>query len=448
MLLLYLFLVIVFCVVGAFIGMLTGLLPGLHVNNIALILVSLSGGIIAFCAPLSGFGVSESFVFVLICCFILGVSVSHSFHNCLPATFLGAPDEDTALSVLPAHALLLQGRGYEAVVLSALGSLGAIFVCFLLFFPLRFVIGEPFSLYSVLQKSMAWILIAVVVLMIFTEKGKIRVFNVSGRASSFFGMLFAVFLFFLCGFFGLVLLDFSVSSPFGLPAPVLFPALAGLFGAPTLVTSLLSKPVIPVQVITRVELSRKEKKTSVVSVFAGSCAGVLVSILPGVTSAVGTILAMTFRGKADHEQTIMTLSAVNTAAAFFVVVVLFILLRARSGVVLAMSELIAVEQWGSVLMPLDLVYFLVAILVSGVVSFGLVIWCGRWFARSFVRVPYSLLVGLTLVLVLVLVFVFTGVFGVLVFLVATCIGLLPVLWGVRRSHCMGVLLIPVILYFL
>jgi TctA family transporter len=38
--------------------------------------------------------------------------------------------------------------------------------------------------------------------------------------------------------------------------------------------------------------------------------------------------------------------------------------------------------------------------------------------------------------------------GLVIMLVATFIGLLPVQWGVRRSHCMGILMIPIILYFL
>jgi len=38
--------------------------------------------------------------------------------------------------------------------------------------------------------------------------------------------------------------------------------------------------------------------------------------------------------------------------------------------------------------------------------------------------------------------------GLLVLLISTFIGLLPVEFGVRRSHCMGVLLIPIIFYFI
>jgi len=39
-----------------------------------------------------------------------------------PSIFLGAPEADTALAVLPGHALLMEGRGEEAVRLSAIGS--------------------------------------------------------------------------------------------------------------------------------------------------------------------------------------------------------------------------------------------------------------------------------------------------------------------------------------
>jgi len=221
-----------------------------------------------------------------------------------------------------------------------------------------------------------------------------------------------------------------------------------LFGAPTLLTSVFSKPVIPEQTLHPLVLSLKEKKAAFVSVFVGSCAGVFVSILPGITSATGTLLAMNVRGESNTKQTIITLSAVNTASAFVVIVVLFLILKARSGVAIVLADLISVEQWSMVLMPSTLCYLLITLLVGGSVSYFLVLYLGKLFARSFSRVPYSLLVGLTLLLVLVLVVLFTGLFGLLVFLIAACIGLLPVLWGVRRSHCMGVLLVPVILYFL
>ncbi len=445
---LHILLVLIFCILGVLVGVLTGILPGLHVNNIALILLSFSGAIISLCAPLFSYGFTEEFILLLIAVFITGVAISHTFHDVLPTTFLGAPDEDTALTILPAHNLLLQGRGYEAISWSAMGSFGAILVCFVLVYPVRWIIGYPLQLYAVLQEVMGWVLLAIALFMLATEKGMITDFGASGRRPAVMGILFAVFVFLLSGFFGLVILSFPVSSPFGLSAPVLFPALTGLFGMPTLVNSLVTQPVIPKQKIERLQLSGGDKKESVLSVVTGSIAGVLVSIIPGITSATGTIMAMNARQKSGNEQTIVTLSAVNTASAFAVVAVLFIILRPRSGAALAVNELVAVEEWTGWLIPQYLVFLLIALLVGGCLSYVLTIKLGGLFARYFVRVPYEKLVGGTILLIVCLVLVFTGVLGLLVVVVATCIGFLPILWGVRRSHCMGVLLVPIILHFL
>jgi putative membrane protein len=49
------------------------------------------------------------------------------------------------------------------------------------------------------------------------------------------------------------------------------------------------------------------------------------------------------------------------------------------------------------------------------------------------------------VFIFVMVVMFTGLMGLLVLLVATAVGLVPQALGVRRSHAMGVLLLPVII---
>jgi putative membrane protein len=443
-----LLLVLLFCLLGVITGIATGLLPGLHVNNIALILLSLSGVVIAAFGFIVEYGLSEDFIMLLICVYIIAVSISHTFHDVIPSTFLGAPEADTALSVLPAHSLLLEGHGYEAVALSAMGSYGAILFCFLLIYPIRFLIGNPFMFYETLREIMLWVLIAISILMIATEKGKIDVFGKRGIPACMLGMLFALFVFFLSGVFGIIIFDIHVDSPIGLSSPVLFPALAGLFGTPTLLTSLMTKPIIPKQEIAEPALNKKAKKSSILSVMTGSLGGILVSIIPGITSATGTILSMTARGESDRKQTIVTLSAVNTACAFFVVVVLFIILRSRSGATLAAMELISVAEWTNLLMPTNLVYLLITLLLGGALSYFLTLKIGKIFAKHFANVPYALVVKLTITLIAIMVFLFTGLVGLLILLVATFIGLLPVQWGVRRSHCMGILLIPIILYFL
>lgn len=295
---------------------------------------------------------------------------------------------------------------------------------------------------------MLFVLIAISIIMIGTEKAKINDFGKKGITPAILGMLFAMFVFVLSGVFGIVTFNISVDSPIGLSSPVLFPALSGLFGTPTLLTSLMTKPVIPKQTIKDPVLDRKTKKSSVMSVMTGSLGGIFVSIIPGITSATGTVLAMNARGVSSKRQTIVTLSAVNTACAFCVVAVMFITLRARSGATLAVIDLISVSEWTTLLMPTNLAYLLIALLLGGTLSYFLTLKIGKIFAKHFVNAPYALIVKLTIALIVILVFLFTGPIGVFILVVATLIGLLPIQWGVRRSHCMGILLIPIILYFL
>src|SRR3989338_6918017 len=64
--------------------------------------------------------------------FIVAMSITHTFLDAIPSIFLGAPDPGMELSVLPGHKLLLEGRGYEAVFLTVIGSFFAVVVCIVL----------------------------------------------------------------------------------------------------------------------------------------------------------------------------------------------------------------------------------------------------------------------------------------------------------------------------
>jgi putative membrane protein len=127
---------------------------------------------------------------------------------------------------------------------------------------------------------------------------------------------------------------------------------------------------------------------------------------------------------------------------------MFIILRSRSGATLATMELMYVSEWSAIIIPENLCYFLISLLLGGTLSYFLTLKVGKIFAKRFANVPYSLIVKLTISMIVVLVLLFTGLAGVLILVIATLIGLLPVEWGVRRSHCMGILLVPIILYFL
>src|SRR3972149_4948805 len=130
---------------GFILGIISGLIPGIHVNNFSLILVAMS--------PLfMELGFAPFYIAVI----ILSNSVTQTFLDIIPSIFLGAPEADTALAVLPGHQLLMEGRGAEAVRLSAIGSAGAVVIALLFAFPLGFFF---LNIFSVIDVYIGWILV-------------------------------------------------------------------------------------------------------------------------------------------------------------------------------------------------------------------------------------------------------------------------------------------------
>jgi len=492
-------LIMIFALLGAFFGCLTGLVPGMHVNTIALILLSLT--------PMLPFPA------IIVCVIIVSTCIAHSFVNLIPGTFLGAPDEN-ALSVLPAHKMLIEGNGYQAVFLSAVGSFGAIVFGFTFVFPFRFIFGSPLNLYAVLKSSMVFILIFISAFLIYSENRKIKykkgvgiesikirkregrdnidglkigercivhgmivrsvekyflegkgkktsieykdslspfdginvtvygkIKRLDGIFSRTFGVMTAGVVFILSGIFGMIIFDMSVSSPVHLPSSALFPAFTGLFGVSILLFSLANTPKIPEQRISEPIINRKETLKSIIT---GSLAGSVLGFLPGVTSGHATVLSMLGRKTKEKEQVVLTLSAVNTSYAFFCLAALFIIMKPRNGTMIAVDKMINIEEWSN-LMPLSLIYLMIAVLIAGMISYFMTIYLGKCFAKTFAKINYKKLVVSVVVFVTIMVFLFTGFIGILILLVAVCIGLIAPCFGVRRSHAMGMLLLPVII---
>jgi TctA family transporter len=161
---------LLFTLLGAIIGAGTGLVPGMHVNNVALLILVGQSALSSAVLFLFGWA-SPSFsdIMLLLSTLILAIAVSHTFVSFVPSVFLGAPDEDTALSVLPGHRMLLRGRGYEAVLLTARGCLWGFVASLALILPLRLLMGSPVDAYDKLRPVMAGVLALVVTLLIYSE---------------------------------------------------------------------------------------------------------------------------------------------------------------------------------------------------------------------------------------------------------------------------------------
>ena len=386
------------CVIGCFFGVITGLTPGVHVNTLIPFMVIF---------PFSG---------LIGAVIIFSLAVTHTFLDFIPSCILGVPDEDTALSILPAHQLLLTGKGYEAIKLTVVGSLGAYILSLILVPPM--ISAIPF-VYKMAYPYIGYILLFLVfVLVIFEKKLK--------------KILCAITIFLLSGMYGHILL----SSPLLREDLILFPVFCGLFGMSTLSISIKNQGKIPPQFIdSRIRLKHYE---IVINVLKGGLAGILVSLFPGIGPAHATAVISI---QTSPRQFLVAVSGVNTANAVYALVGLYTVQKCRSGVVIAVEKLIHLEKSTLIIL---LSCGLIAAGFSSIAALAL----AQLFLKKLSALNYRKLMMLTCCLLIITVSIITGFTGILVMAVGCCIGILPVLLGVRRSHCMGVLLFPIMIYYL
>jgi len=398
-----LFTVLLASLLGCCAGIVTGLAPGIHINLVSVLVVAFAPVLLQY-LPFLG-----------LAAFIISMSVTHTFLDTLPSVFLGAPDDATALGVLPGHRYLMKGWGLMAVKLSVLGSfIGALLS--VIFFPV-FVLLIKWT-YPFFQAVIGWLLLAIILFMVLRDKLR----------------WWAALVFLISGCLGIIVLNIP-----GLKNP-LFPLLSGLFGVATLLYSLNETNNIPPQERTpelKVKFSVAWK-----SLTAGQLAGFLTAMLPGVGPSSAAVLSLqVFKDLGDHGYMLLQ-GSINTVNMVLSLAALLVLSKARNGSIIAVQELLPMITLSHIL-----VFLAVTVLASGV-ALILALLLGRAFCRLFSYVNYrGLVIGIILFIVL-LTPILAGWTGVLILLTATAVGLLPAAVKCARVHAMGCLLLPVLLYFL
>jgi putative membrane protein len=340
--------------------------------------------------------------------------ITHTFVDSIPTTFLGIPDADTALAVLPAHALCLEGNGEEAVRIAALGNACAM------------IIAVPLSvlcyfLLPALQPLFDWgiglILVAVIGYMIVTSESP-------GWAFGLFG---------ISGILGIFTLRYGFLGwhSVGGGSALLMPLLTGLFGISVLFVA--SQGTMPAQKFNGISMDgRSVARSSVL----GTLAGVAVGWLPGLSNATANgVLASVIGYEKDRRAYILATSAANTANAFIGLAALFALSRMRNGVMVALSALP---------LPPASALFVVGV-TAACAAYVITVTLSRS-AHRLGGLEGRWLNGVVIAFVVALCLVLTGPFGGFVLLLATLIGLVPHMVNVPRMYCMGAVMVPVMLY--
>jgi len=388
---------------GCLAGIITGLTPGIHVNLISLLVLSFSAFLLEITSPM------------IIAIFIISMAITHTFLDTIPAVFLGAPEAETALSILPGHKLLMEGKGYHAVILTLIGSLFSIMLAIVFAPVIAITINK---IYPYLSKVMGYILILASVFLI-SKDSKSR--------------LWAFIVFMLAGTLGIAVLNLpNLQNP-------LFPLLSGMFGISGLIISLNQKVKIPKQIVSELKI---KKKTITQAVGSSFVAGSLCSFMPGLGPAQAAIIGSQLTRKMASEGFLILVGGLNTVNMIMSFIALYILDKARNGAIVTVSKIME-----SFTLTNLILFFGVALVVAGVATF-LTINLTKGFARLMTKVNYTAICSFIILLIFALTIFLSGKYGIMVLLISTSLGIVPPLIGVGRNHLMGCLLLPVILYFI
>lgn len=396
---------------GAAAGCLTGLLPGFHVNTLCALTLA--------AVPL-GPGPAVA---------LAAAAAAHQATSLLPATYLGIPGEDHNLGTLPAHRMTLRGRGPDAIRLGLRGVIAGFLVAVVALLPHKWLLLEPGRFLHGLESAMTFVLAGLLLLLLAREvpRGAWHV----GRVVGVLG---------LAGLLGVVAAHLSVQAWLpNLPTTTLLPLLSGLFGAPALLDGLRASRPIPDQ-----QPARPGVRLHRAAATGGIAAAAITCLIPGLTSSVA-LAATRWSEDRNGRAFLSAQAALGSAHLVFSFGLLWMALRSRTGLAVAVHALWPMPAWQAGTPPVAVGLVLAACLVG----LGLGAWAtvhldavaSRWLPRLG---PWASGAGLAFVVALVA--TLSGWVGLALFAVATLVGLLPPRLGVARLHLTGCLLIPVLAF--
>lgn len=386
-------------------GTITGLTPGIHINLIGTIIVSTSISFLAKVEPI--------YLVIL----ITSMAITHTFLDFIPSIFLGCPDTDTELSVLPGHDLLKEGHGYQAVMLANYGSLFAIFLIIILSLPFGILIKHA---YNAINNSIPFILIFISTILIFMEDEKLNALKV----------------FFLTGILGWLILNIPETS---LNQPLL-PLLTGLFGSSTIILSIKNKIKIPTQEI------KNPKIKFFRPLLGASIASPLCSFLPGLGSGQAAVIGQTIsnpRNKStDKKEFLVLLGATNTLVMGFSFISLYLISKTRTGAASAINEILNQNLNLKII-----ILILIVTLLSGIIAFFLTKKIAKTISNKINKLNYTNISIMILIILITITTIVSGFLGLFILVISTLTGIYCISMKVRRTNMMGCLLIPVILFY-
>ncbi len=381
--------ILFYCFLGAILGTIAGLTPGLHTNTITSLIV------------LTPFFGKE------IMAVILSMSIVQTFVEFIPATFLGAPNTTTFEGVLPAHKMLLEGKALEAITLTVFGGLIGTIIG-IITIPIFFLLIQQNNK-EIIQLTPI-ILILALIIMIQQEK-------------SFNKKIFAIFIVIAAGTQGMLFKD------------QIFALITGYFGIAGTLYALKEKNQIKLQ-----ETKTTINKNFIESIL-GLIGGAIVAVIPGVGSNTAAGIIRTFKYKIEEKGYLAMLGSINTANFFFAFITLFAINKTRNGAMIALQEKIMLTEET---MILGVIIMLISAGIGGLITIQL----SKKAVTYFTQERTEKLNKISLVIMILAVLIQGGYLALITSIFSTSLGLLTVSKKVKRSLCMSALIIPTLFFYL
>ncbi len=394
--------IIIGALAGLIIGIITGITPGLHVNSVNSFLL------IGLVSVLANFPIG-SIVFVVI------LTITHSIVDIVPSIFLGAPNEESFLTVLPGHEMLVQGKGFEAVVLSLLGVISAI--------PLLVVIIPLFIKFIpiVFERIVPYIAFILIFICVYTFS----------RESN---ILAGFVIFSLSAMLGYVSLNLPIKDS-------LLALLSGLFGGSGLFLSSFNKIKIPPQKIEPLRNFKVTKKEYFSAFFGAGLSAPFFSFLPAIGSGHAATISTEIIPQ-TRKSFLITISAINTIVNVLSFVTLYSIGKSRTGSAHTISEILG--KISGTHLTIILVAAFITIFLASIAA----LITARIFATKIMKIPYRALSAGILIFLALFILIFAGFIGLIVFVTGSAIGIFAIQSNVRRINMMACLLVPTILFYM
>ncbi len=415
-------------ILAAAVASLLACIPGLHVYNVIGALLWVYLHLQATTA------ISQEWLSTIMIAMISAWAIG----NTIPAVILAAPDESALLTVLPGQKMLLAGKGHQAVMLTALGSLAALMAVAIAMPVLPHILP---TIYATTRRHTHWILWSIIIFMLLSEWPKaippgrrpLMRFLLANKTPAI-----GIIVFLLSGFLGCILF-FRSPLPYANAFQNLMPAFVGLFTLPWLLYNTCSNLTPPPQE----QIDSNTRPPERMHVRQGALAGILgggfAAFFPVVTGGIGGMLAG--HATALRNQDAFLISQGASKSVYY-----------TGGILLFYVPDLHLTRGGGAWMLQSTVttgsphlYWLAggAILIGGAIALLLLHPLTNYICKLVQTVgyrPISIAAAGTIVSIVAL---FSGWVGIAVMIISAAIGLLPLLYGTRRMNGLGVILLPI-----